>query len=144
MADDCLFVVREFRLMHAPLTAIRIVAVGDLDRFEALLDEKPPEAAENAFGRGWLSHMSADKQREESVDLLVGIPDAEYTGLFEDILAQRFDQLSVHCLIGAYSTASDYESPRDIVMVADQSIPVSVTDMSVERVLGSPTQLNAQ
>lgn len=157
LADDSVFVVDGARLKHLPLESMRALELTEFERMEREYrlwrqetgdaeaawtgDTRPAAISETdkdpPFGRGYLAHVPADRELGgERVEIVVGIPEPQYSELYDGCLARRLDRITVGCMFMAHSTAAFFETPREVVLFPEQSVLLRVDDVSVGCNLG--------
>jgi len=129
LADDCMFVVDGARLAHVPLDEMRLVPLDELDQpiLGAVQPPAPAGDTNEPFAGARLAHIpSEDELWPESVELIVGMPEPHFTALFDACVAQSIHEVSVHIVAHAHSTAAFYETPRDLILFANELVVGSV------------------
>ena len=90
-----------------------------------------PTAEEDDFGFGLLMHLP-DEGRDwpESFECRIGLPAQVFTDLQEDLLRGHAVELTVHAHAGFHTLASEYETPREMLLVPGEAVGLHVHSVS--------------
>lgn len=146
LRDDSIFVEDGDQLRPVQITDIRLLSLPEFEEEEqriremkevtatlsgdALFSGDSPERA--AFGRGRLNHVAAQgRDWPETVELSLAIPEPQFTELLEALLSRRYEQIYIHGVAFARSTAREFETGRDLVLASGEGVEITIDEANL-------------
>ena len=142
LADNCFFALDGDKIRYVPLTELIILSAEQFknkkrnlaqNRGETLSDETQSSDSENPhLYSATITHLPAGYDAPEALECTIGLPQPDFAKLVEGCISGNIENAYFHGIGGGFSASFEYGVARDLILLADSKITLSMDSLGFD------------